>query len=255
MFRKFLGCRKSDLTKPHLLLKTYLTPAMPTPPPSVQYRASVKRWPMMLNDRIGCCAIACPGHMIQQWTSVNGKPVVPSDSQILTAYEAVSGYKPADPGNPQTNATDVGCDPMTVLGYWTNAGIAGHTIGGYAAVDPTNTTEVKLAIYLFGNLYTALDLPQSVEAQENPGSTWSLPTDPAQLASVGGHAVSVVGYDQTDLVPLISWGATYYATWEFLAARCQEAWAVFSTDWLNGKGVCPAGFNKAQLLTDLANLH
>ena len=254
MFHKFLGCRKSDLTKPHLLLKTYLTEAMPTAPPAVQYRASVKHWPMMLNDRIGCCAIACPGHMIEQWTSCNGKPAVPSDAQIVSAYEAVSGYKPDDAANPATNASDVGCDPMSVLAYWQSTGIAGHKIGGSARVDPTNANEVKLAIYLFGNLYTALDLPQSVESQESPGSTWAISSDPAQNASLGGHAVPAVGYDASGLIPLISWGATYYMTWGFLAQRCQEAWAVFSMDWLNGKGICPPGFNQAQLLADLASL-
>ena len=253
MFGK-LGCLKSDLTKPHLLLKAYLTPAMPTPPPSVKYRASVKRWPMMLNDQIGCCAIACPGHMIEQWTSCNGKPVVPSDAQILSAYEAVGGYQPDDPKNPQTNATDVGCDPMSVLAYWQNTGIAGHKIGGSARVDTTNANEVKLAIYLFGNLYLGMDLPLSAQGQ---GTTWIVDTsnpDADAAGSWGGHAVPAVGYDQTDLVPFISWGAIYLMSFAFLAQYCMEAWAVFSTDWLNGKGVCPAGFNKAQLLTDLANL-
>src|SRR4051812_17423635 len=79
-----------------LRLEHYLDlSALPPPPLECDWTAKVgAKWGMMLNDRIGDCAIAAPGHMMMAWTANAGRPFVPTDAQVLAAYSAVSGYDP-----------------------------------------------------------------------------------------------------------------------------------------------------------------
>src|SRR5215469_7565963 len=79
-----------------LLLASYLTPQLPTPPASFDLTGKVKAWGMMDNDQIGDCTCAAAGHLIMEWTANAGRKVfTPSDQQIVGAYSAITGYNPA----------------------------------------------------------------------------------------------------------------------------------------------------------------
>jgi hypothetical protein len=54
---------------------------------------------MMQNDRLGDCTCVGVGHLIQDWTANNGAEFTPTDNQILSLYEAVSGYNAAPGAN------------------------------------------------------------------------------------------------------------------------------------------------------------
>lgn len=242
-----------------LKLRKYIKAVSP-PPPRMGYIDEVSEWPMMLNDAIGDCTVACAGHQIEQWTRYAQPPgFTPEDAQILQAYEAVSGYSPNKPGS------DNGAVVLDVLNYWRKNGIAGHRIMAYASLDISNPVEFQQAIALFGSVYLGVGLPVSVQAprtDENGLPIWEVPASgpvgQGQPWSWGGHAIPGVGY-KTHLLPngglrIVSWGQLFDVTWNFLRAYCDEAYAILTPDWIEADGKSPSGFDTNQLLADLSAL-
>ena len=236
-----------------LLLASYLTPALPTPPATCDLTQKVgSSWGMMDNDQIGDCTCAAAGHLLMEWTANAGKKMfTPTDKQIVAAYSAITGY------NPVTGANDNGANEIDVLNYWRQTGIAGHKIGAYAATEPSNHTYIMDAVYVFEGCYIGLQLPISAQAQTQNHQPWSVPpggtTGDGKPGSWGGHAVPVVAYDARSLT-VVTWGALQVMTWSFWDAYCDEGYAIISNDYLNGKKKSPQGFNLQQLQADLADL-
>jgi hypothetical protein len=230
-----------------LKLARYLTGMLPPAPPSVDWGTPVGDWPMYLNDQIGDCTVAAAGHMIECWTANAMTADVHGDADILAAYEAISGYNPADPNS------DCGAVELDVLKYWRGTGIAGHKIGAFASLNPLHQETIRQAINLFGGIYIGLALPLSAQDQD----TWSI-SDTAYHAekdpgSWDLHAVNIVGYDEDGLT-CITWGARKRMTWEFFLTYCDEAYALISVDFLRGDGTTPDGFDMKQLKDDLAKV-
>jgi hypothetical protein len=219
--------------------------AVPAPPAKEDFATKVKKWPMMLNDNLGDCTCACAGHMIEQWTTYSGTAVIPPDASILTAYEAVGGYNPANPDS------DQGAVIIDVLNYWRQTGVDGHKIMAYASLEPKNHGEVMDSVVLFGNCYLGVALPLSAQTQ----AVWAVPPGGAvgqgAPGSWGGHAIPIVAYDSRGLT-VITWGATKRMSWGFLDAYCDEAYAVLSQDWINKvTNLTPDKFDLAALQADL----
>jgi hypothetical protein len=235
-----------------LLLASYATVNLPTPPASFDLTSKVKAWGMMENDQLGDCTCAAAGHLIMEWTVNAGKKMAaPSDKQIVAAYSAITGY------NPTTGANDNGAVEIDVLNYWRQTGIAGHKIGAYVALEPSNHNHVMDAVYVFEGCYIGMQLPISAQAQVQHHQPWSVPpggpTGDGKPGSWGGHAVPVVAYDSRG-VTVVTWGALQTMTWSFWEVYCDEAYAILSKDYLDGKKQAPQGFSMAQLHADLADL-
>ena len=236
-----------------LLLASYLTAALPAPPASFDLTKKMPAdWGMMANDQIGDCTCAAAGHLIMEWTENSGKKMVtPTDKQIIAAYSAITGY------NPTTGANDNGANETDVLNYWRQTGIANDKIGAYVSLEPSNHTHIMDSVYIFEGCYIGLSLPTSAQAQTQNHQPWSVPpggpTGDGKPGSWGGHAVPVVAYDSRSLT-VVTWGALQTMTWGFWAAYCEEAYAILSLDYLNGKKEAPQGFNLKQLQADLADL-
>lgn len=235
-----------------LLLASYVTPALPVPPAQANLTAKINSWGMMENDQLGDCTCAAAGHLIMEWTANAGKKMVtPTDKQIVAAYSAITGY------NPQTGANDNGAVEIDVLNYWRQSGIAKHKIGAYVALEPSNHIHIMDSVYIFEGCYIGLQLPTSAQSQVQNHQPWSVPpggpTGDGKPGSWGGHAVPVVAYDARG-VTVVTWGALQRMTWSFWEAYCDEAYAILSSDYLNDKQECPAGFNMQQLQSDLADL-
>ena len=235
-----------------LLMASYITPQLPTPPASFDLTSKVKAWGMMQNDQISDCTCAAAGHLIMEWTVNAGKKMAtPSDKQIVAAYSAVTGY------NPATGANDNGAVEIDVLNYWRQSGIAGHKIGAYVALEPANHTHIMDSVYIFEGCYIGLQLPISAKAQTQSNQPWSVPPGGAigdgKPGSWGGHAVPVVAYDARG-VTCVTWGAPQQMTWSFWEAYCEEAYAILSNDYLTGKKKTPQGFSLSQLQADLQDL-
>jgi hypothetical protein len=236
-----------------LLLASYVTPTLPTPPASCDLSTKVgASWGMMDNDQVGDCTCAAAGHLLMEWTANAGKKMfTPTDKQIIAAYSAITGY------NPTTGANDNGANEVDVLNYWRQTGIAGHKIGAYMSLEPSNHTHVMDSVYIFEGCYIGLALPTSAQAQVQNHQPWSVPpggtTGDGKPGSWGGHAVPVVAYDAHGLT-VVTWGALQAMTWTFWEAYCDEAYAIISNDYLTGKQTSPQGFNMQQLQADLADL-
>src|SRR4051812_13096396 len=92
------GVLPNNPDKPRLKVSQFLT--APTYPASLDYLSRVNNYPMYLNDRIGDCTCAGAGHIIQaESTYGQGSTQTVSDNDVLTAYEAVSGYDPSTGAN------------------------------------------------------------------------------------------------------------------------------------------------------------
>lgn len=232
-----------------LKLETYLTPALAAPPPAADWTIKVESWPMFKNDTVGDCTCAAAGHDIEAWTvTATGVEAQVADQEVIVAYSAITGY------NPTTGANDNGANVLDVLKYWRTTGIAGHYIGAFAEVGPTNHQEVEQSVYLFGGLYLGLNMPTTAQEQTSAKEPWDVGTGPdAQPGSWGGHAVPLLAYDQTSLT-VVTWGALQKMTWSFLDTYCDEAYALISQDWLGSADASPAGLNIQQLNSDLAQI-
>jgi hypothetical protein len=227
-----------------LRLARYLMPALPAPPAQRDWTQGVTDWGMMLNDTLGDCTIAGCGHAVQVWTLNTANEMTVGDDSILAAYEQWDGYNPADP------STDQGGVELDVLTDWRNANFAGHALTGFAAANVLNLTEIQQAIDLFGGVYIGVELPLTAQEQ----SEWDVVPEDGSGASAagswGGHCVYVPAYDQTTFT-CISWGAPLTMTIAFWQTYVDEAYALFSPDWM-GTGTAPSGFDQAQLAADLA---
>ena len=235
-----------------LLLASYTTTSLPTPPATFDLTGKVKSWGMMENDQIGDCTCAAAGHLLMEWTANAGKKMfTPTDKQIVAAYSAITGY------NPTTGANDNGAVEIDVLNYWRQSGIAGHKIGAYVALEPSNHNHVMDSVYILEGCYIGLQLPISAQAQVQNHQPWSVPpggpTGDGKPGSWGGHAIPVVAYDSRG-VTVVTWGALQVMTWSFWETYCEEAYAILSNDYVTGKKTTPQGFKMQDLQADLADL-
>jgi len=234
-----------------LQLAHYLGAALPEAPTRVSWVSQIPTWPMLANDRVGCCAFASAGHLIHVWThNADGskRAAVLHDDDILTAYSGATGY---DPRHPET---DRGTVMLDALRYWQKTGIGHHKIAAYAAIEPLNKTHVRLALAHLGGLHIGLALPLSAQGQR----VWSVPSgashDPrTRPNSWGGHAATVVGFDPLGLT-IVTWGALQRMTWSFWETFCDEAYVAISDDWIADAGKTPSGLDLAGLRADLVTL-
>ncbi len=219
---------------PRLQLREFLRlDQLPATPTSIDWTTRVPDWPMYLNDQLGCCTVAAAGHMTQAWTTYGaGRTVTVADSDVLTAYRAVSGYLP---GRPET---DQGAVMQDVLNYWRTTGVGGHKILAFAEVNVRNLAEVYAALYLFGHVYVGVDLPYAALDQFDAGQPWTVTAPDGGIA--GGHAVNV-GWRNGQTMRAVTWGRQQTLDEAWWARYVEEAWVVVSQEWLASSGLGPQG--------------
>jgi hypothetical protein len=237
--------RKRNPRIPHLsaLLagrRATLTP----PPPSVDYTAILPAGNvlgMFGNDRLGDCTCAAVYHARQVWTANTGAIDTEPDAEAVSLYELACGYNPADPN------TDQGGVEQDVLQYWLLAGAplgsgALDKIAAFVEVDPSNQSDVKLAVNDCGVCYIGFNVPDY--AMQEVGQLWDV--KPGTPNIVGGHAVVLAAYDAVGPT-CITWGQLQKMTWAFFDAFTDEAYMLASPDWVKTTGISPAGYSLADL--------
>jgi len=226
----------------------YLTPALPSPPASVNYGAKVSTWPMYANDKYGDCTCAAAGHMIQNWTANANGEVTPPTGAVVKFYEHFVG----DPPPP-----DAGCNMLQVLNYWRKAGLARHNINAYAAIKLKNQAEAMSALYLFGSVYIGVELPDFAVESDMLAVPWVVPPGGPEGNAApnpnNGHCIPAVAYDENNLT-VITWGEPKTMSWDFYNAYTDEAFAVLSQDFIEKSGTDLGGFDLAALEADLKAL-
>lgn len=255
--------RRSPLFAPRhmkaaLLVNEVLASFGAPPAASQDFMPEVARaggFQMYLNDTLGDCTGADCGNAMIWRSAAAGTPIVPTVADVLGVYEATGGYRPIDPNNPQTNATDQGADENTVSAYMVSHGIAGHKAEATAPIiagawDFGAFQRLKWAIVIFGGVRLGVNLPVSAESQTSAGQPWSLAGD--QTIS-GGHDVFATNYTLTSFF-VATWGQRQEVTPDWMEKFTEEAhielWPVF----IRPSGFTPTGFKEATLIKDLQAL-
>ncbi|MGA2890303.1 MAG: hypothetical protein ABSE51_19845 [Terracidiphilus sp.] len=228
-----------------LALGDYLTPSLSPPPETADWTKGITSWGMMLNNTLGDCTIAGVGHAVQVWTANASNMASLPDATIESYYEKWDGYVPGD------SSTDKGGIELDVLTDWRKQGFGDHALLAFADPKVSNLVQVRQSIALFGGVYIGLSLPLTAQTQD----VWDVvPNSSAKgkPGSWGGHCVFVPKYDQHGFT-CITWGQPKTMTLAFWKKYCDEAHTLLGQDWLDAKG-SPAGFDQAQLQTDLGDI-
>jgi hypothetical protein len=154
------------------------------------------------------------------WSRIAAQPKDFNEQQVLDLY------------NRCNNGADDGCTELFVLNEWRHNGLADSKIYAYAEVPTADPLLVKQAAYLFSGLYIGIAMPVTAQAQVQAQQSWDVVANgpAAQAWSWGGHAVSIVGYDDTGLV-CVTWGRLQRMTWAFWQQYVEEAWAIIPEDF------------------------
>lgn len=233
-----------------LLYRNYRGASLPPVPASFGHQFLVPSWKMLGNDTVGDCVIAGADHETMLWTTEGSAEASFTAANAISDYSAITGYNPNNPNS------DQGTEVRTALDYRRNTGMIDasgkrHKIAAFLLLDQSNfLNELIEAVYLFSATGIGINFPESAMAQFNAGQPWTVV--PGSKID-GGHYIPIVGYDQ-NYVYCVTWGKVHPMTREFLTTYCDEAWAILSQEFINGKGVSPEGFNLAQLQADLAAL-
>jgi hypothetical protein len=252
-----LGRNLPHIIHPTLKFRDYLGLApVPVPDTVDWYRKHAGLWNSLGNDQLGDCLCAAAGHIedVFRKDSENGLPPI-TQGQAINLYVAACGYVRGD------TYTDNGGTLQEVLAYWRSKGILGGgvaAIAGYVAVEATKATEVEQAVYLFGNLYIGLSLPDEWISPfpATSGFVWDVAGKPDPD---NGHCVAVFGYNSQGVF-IDSWGLNGTITWAAFAKYLStdaggEVYAVLSQDWIEkATALAPSGFNFAALQADLKAL-
>lgn len=233
-------------TRAKLQLHNYLGKALPPPPQSVDWSIAVSTdFPMFANDRLGDCTCAAMGNAVMVITANGDGLVTPSDDDVVKAYEVVGHYDPNDPN------TDQGATELDAMRFMVDNGLAGVRCDAFADVDHTNLEQFKQSISLMGFGYIGVQITQEDMDDFQANRAWqSLNLDNV----LGGHALCVVGYDDTGIT-VITWGQRQNATWGWFETHCDEAHCCIFFPWVvNSMNTSPDGFDKAQLEADLKAL-
>ena len=204
---------------------------------------------MLGNDQYGDCVWAGAAHETALWNRESAHQVLFTDTAVLSDYSAVTGFTPSDP------STDQGTDMQLAASYRKKKGVKDangrrHKIAAYLSITPGDVQEHLLAAYLFGAVGIGIKFPQSAMHQFNTGQPWTVVNgSPIE----GGHYIPLVARRNNMLV-CVTWGKTQPLTDAFLKAYNDESIVYVSTEALTA-GKSLEGFNKQQLLADLAQLH
>lgn len=232
----------SELTHPRMYARDVLTSNYSGAVPAVVDWHTGTKLPMAMNDSIGDCTIADVSHAIEVFTAFGqGTEVLISDSDVLTMYERVGGYRP---GNP---STDQGCVIQDVLNDWRKTGIGnpGHKILAFLQVDWTNLAELKACTWLFGGVTLGVNFPKSAMDQFNAGVPWDF-SPSANNTIIGGHDVRLLGMDATGMMYVATWGVIQKMAPAWVAHYVEESWAEADGEWIKNNA-SPTGLNVAAL--------
>ena len=179
-------------------------------------------------------------------------------SRLIDFYSKTTGYVP--PAIPRR--TRSGDEDAVVLQYAVKNGFAGHQLLAYVEIDPSNIEHVKQAIWLFGSVYTGIDLPLSAQNQK----TWDV-TDGAGFfsrlfarkgadptpGSWGGHCTVAPGFGGEGFNN-VTWGQLLPMTTAFWNKYATSCYALLWKEWISYPYLIKSGFDVTALQADLALL-
>jgi hypothetical protein len=198
-------------------------PLPPAPSEPFDYAAKVAGgFPMAGNDKLGDCTIAGWVHLCQlAYAAVGETYTYPGDEAVAAAYWKLVGHGPqyADDPGPGLQMTQV------LSAASQGAGLLGVKAVAWGSVNIHSKAALRNALYNFGALYLAGDIPADAETQF-PG-WWHLVT--GSHPAVGGHCFTASGNELKDLLTGLdseTWGAENGFTWNWWARYGVSAFVV-----------------------------
>ena len=187
------------------------------------------KWGVLGNLKTNNCTCAAAGHLIMSWTSNVGKLHKPTTKAIVGAYSRLTNY------NPKTDGIGKPIEAIKALKYWRKKGISKRKIVAFAKLKFKDRKQLIEATYLYGGCYVGINLPKSAEKQYFESKKWTLPRTGTKGAGKPGtwlsHALIITGYKDNEL-RVITWGKEMIMTLDFWEAYVDEAYAVFSEDFI-----------------------
>lgn len=212
----------------------------------------VSRWGVFRSNKVKTSVFAGFANGTIAAGSMTGELVDYTDANVLVDYAVASGYDDKDPN------TDVGVTVAAALEYWRTEGImdyrgkVGH-IAGYAMLKPRNLDELAAAIRAVGWVGIGVKVYKraaswyrnqgAVGFQEDLPPVWDLD----MKGGIAGHVfVPVVGVDEDGNLLAVLWGQIQRISPEYYSKNSDEAWAVFTYDFVMSDTSNP-GIKTAQL--------
>ena len=209
------GC-KPPKNAPTLMFGKYFTGIVPKHPAAEDALAKLSGWQMLGNDQHGdCVAVTWANFRRLVVFMATGQDVYPGMNQVIDIYKTQNPNFPDD---------DNGMDIQTLLEHLVNIG----QVIGFARVDETNVEEVKAALFLYGGLWTGINVLNGNMAQFQANE----PFDDDGSSPEGGHSVLTGGYGAGSAGALsgdekfITWAQETSFTDEFWQNQVNQAWVV-----------------------------
>lgn len=181
-----------DLRYGAVLKELESTGLLRVPSHHVDARALTGHWPILGNDRFGCCTFAAPIRVMMNNAKRRGRPLVVTDDACVKAYLDSTGGR------------DVGAMPVNSLTYLRDRGVKCTDgtilkITAFARVNERDPYERRSALQTFKHLVVAAGLPARLD--EDRDNRWELTprerrTDADNARSLGGHAYPVFGFER-----------------------------------------------------------
>jgi len=207
---------------------------------------------MFLNDIKSCCTCTAYGHAEQVHSTKSRKPEHPKDEYVFELYH--------ETGVEQGLSDDDGRYMLGVLKHLIEVGFkqadgSYEKILGYAAVNPLNHDEVRVADQFFGGTYFGAALPLSASDQIEEGKAWTVSQDADVNApgSWGGHAMWSTGYNIRG-PRSVTWSKAQQMTWEWWDRYVDEQYVVITKDWVQNV-TSPSGMRTQDLLDLLKEIN
>lgn len=220
-------------------LTHYVAGTLPKPPPSVAV-PTVSDWGMLSNDVVGDCGVASWEHCLM------------ADAAITHATETqATAAQAKDYYFTYTGGQDSGVVLSRFLSYVRQHGYFGKTLSAYAPVAVHDVPTLQTCVNLYGTAYTGITVTAAMQQAFSTHQPWT-----AAVVNdgpiIGGHAVPIVGYDDSFLY-LITWGGVQSITYSAWHSISSEAWALLTGEFVsaNGDG---RGVNLSALNADLDKL-
>ena len=204
----------------------------------------VNGWGMLANDRYGCCVISSMMHQSMLWNkAARGIDVKYTDDLCIDTYHKVNH-----------TTEDRGTNMLKALKYRRKHGILDaegkvHKIAAFAYLNVHDIDQIRAAIYLFGLVDIGFAVPDYCMEQFEHGRPWVVKENGV---NEGGHCVPIVGFNE--MFNVVTWGKEQKMEVNFFSRYADEAYAIMSGDYFNGKKQTPEGFDLSQLKKDLAIL-
>lgn len=185
------------------------------------------KWPILGNDKYGCCTFAGIARIGMARAAARGKVLSISDKAVINAYLDSTGGE------------DSGQQPVNALQHVLTHGIkcddgSLYKVLAYARVETRDVAECHSALASFGSLYVAAGLPAKLDDDRDdrleltPSDKW---TSRDNVRSLGGHAYNIFGNQHgeefavlwtEDVVEEAAW-TSYYREEAWVFVDNQEA--------------------------------